>query len=187
MYRHIPNILTALRVAAAFVPLALLATAPATAAGVALILLAIAATTDYLDGRLARAWNVTSRLGQVLDSIGDKLILASLIVLAIVHGLFGPIGTGIALLLLLREIWVGGLREGLGQRSGLLSATQTAKWKTALQFAGLLLVFANASAGYGFGWVAEFALAPATLLSLISAWDYSRRGLGALAEEDAPQ
>lgn len=185
MRRHIPNLLTALRIVAAFVPLAVLATAPQTAAGVGLLLLVVAAATDYFDGLLARTWNITSRVGQVLDSIADKLILASLIVLAIAQGLFGPIGIGIALLLLLREIWVGGLREGLGQRSGLLSATKTAKWKTAAQFAGLLLVFANAWAGLGLAWLAELALAPATVLSLISAWDYSRRGLAALAEEDA--
>ena len=69
----------------------------------------------------------------------------------------------------------------------MLSATQTAKWKTELQFTGLVLVFADAWAGLGLGWAAEFALAPATLLSLISAWDYSRRGLAALAEKDEPR
>jgi len=185
--RHIPNLLTAVRVAASLVPLAVLASAPATAAGAALLVLIVAAVTDFLDGRLARAWGVTSRVGQVLDSIADKMILTSLIVLAIVLGLFGPIGIGIALLLLLRETWVGGLREGLGERSALLSATQTAKWKTALQFAGLVLVFADAWAGLRLGWLAEFALAPATVLSLVSAWDYSRRGLAALAEKDEPR
>lgn len=184
VHPHIPNLLTALRVAAALVPLALLASAPTTAAGAALLVLALAAVTDVLDGKLARAWNVTSRLGQVLDSVADKMILASLIVLAIYHGLFGPLGVAIALLLLLREVWVGGIREGLGQRSGLLSATQAAKWKTALQFAGLVLVFADAWARLGLGWLAELALAPATVLSLVSAWDYSRRGLAALARED---
>lgn len=187
MKRHLPNILTSLRVVAALVPLAFLAGAPATAAGAALLVLAVAAVTDFLDGMLARAWNVTSRLGQVLDSVADKMILASLIVLAIQHGLFGPVGVGIALLMLLREIWIGGLREGLGQRSALLSASKTAKWKTALQFAGLLLVFADVWAGFELGWVAELALAPALVLSLFSAWDYSRRGLAALAEKDEPR
>tara|TARA_R110002096_G_scaffold36365_14_gene101689 strand:- start:29 stop:595 length:567 start_codon:yes stop_codon:yes gene_type:complete len=182
MKETLPNLLTALRIAASLAPLAVLASAPATAAGVALIVLIVAGLTDYLDGKLARTWGVTSRLGQVLDSIADKLIFASLIVLAIVHGLFGPIGVGIALLLLLREIWVGGLREGLGQASALLSASKIAKWKTMLQFAGLIVVFANAWAGLGFSWIAEFALAPALVLSLISAWDYSRRGLPALAQ-----
>jgi cardiolipin synthase len=187
MKQFIPNALTALRVLASLVPFAVLASAPAKAAAVALIVLFIAGVTDFLDGKLARAWNVTSRIGQVLDSVADKLILVSLIILAIAHGMFGPIGIAIALLLILREIWVGGLREGLGQASAVLSASRAAKWKTTLQFLGLIVVFADAWAKLGFGWGSELALLPALVLSLISAWDYSRRGLAALAEKDEPQ
>lgn len=184
MKAQIPNALTAVRVAASLLPLAVLTSAPEAAAAVALLVLAIAGLTDFLDGKLARAWNVTSRLGQVLDPIADKMILAALLVLALAQGLFGPIGTGIALLLLLREFWIGGLREGLGTRSALLAASRAAKWKTAAQFAGLIVLFADAWAGLGLGWIAELALAPALILSLISAWDYSRRGIAALLEED---
>jgi cardiolipin synthase (CMP-forming) len=181
---QIPNALTAVRVLASLLPLAALVSAPQTASGVALLVLAIAGITDFLDGKLARAWNVTSRVGQVLDPIADKMILAALLVLALAQGLLGPIGTGIALLLLLREFWIGGLREGLGTRSALLAASQAAKWKTAFQFAGLIVLFADSWASLGLGWIAELALAPALVLSLISAWDYSRRGIAALMEED---
>ncbi len=184
MKARIPNLLTALRVAASLLPLAVLAASPQAAGGVALLVLVIAGLTDFLDGKLARAWNVTSRLGQVLDPIADKMILAALLVLALVHGLFGPVGAAIALLLLLREFWIGGLREGLGTQSGLLAASRAAKWKTAVQFAGLILVFADAWAALGLGWIAELALAPALVLSLVSAWDYSRRGFAALKESD---
>ena len=177
----IPNVLTVLRLVVSLVPLLVLASSPAVAAWAAIFVLVVAGVTDFLDGKLARAWEVTSRLGQVLDSIADKLVLTSVLVLAIVHGLFGPIGIAIALLLLLREIWVGGLREGLGEASALLSASKAAKWKTAAQFAGLIVVFANTALGLGLSWVAELALVPALVLSLISAWDYSRRGLAALA------
>ena len=184
MKSQIPNILTAVRVAASLAPLAVLTSSPPAAGGVALLVLVIAGVTDFLDGKLARAWNVTSRLGQVLDPIADKMILAALLVLALVHGLFGAVGAGIALLLLLREFWIGGLREGLGTRSALLAASLAAKWKTAFQFAGLIVIFADAWLSFGLGWIAELALAPALVLSLLSAWDYSRRGIAALMEED---
>jgi phosphatidylglycerophosphate synthase len=88
---------------------------------------------------------------------------------------------------LLREIWVGGLREGLGHRSVLLAASKAAKWKTALQFAGLVLIFADAWADLIPGWGVDLVLAPALLLSLTSAWEYSRHGLAALAEENELQ
>jgi len=184
MKRHTPIALTALRILASLLPLAVLGSATGTAAGLGLVVLAIAAATDFLDGALARAWSITSRVGQVLDSVADKMVLMSLIVLALVHGLWEPIGAGIALLLLLREIWIGGLREGLGQASALLAVSKTAKWKTALQFAGLTLVYADAYIHLDLGWPAELALAPALVLSILSAWDYSRRGLAALAEKD---
>lgn len=184
MKAEIPNFLTAARVLASLLPLAVLTASPQAAGMVALLVLIIAGVTDFLDGKLARAWNVTSRLGQVLDPIADKMILASLLVLALAQGLFGPVGTGIALLLLLREFWIGGLREGLGKQSALLAASRAAKWKTAFQFAGLIVLFADSGASLGLGWIAELALAPALVLSLISAWDYSRRGIAALMEED---
>lgn len=184
MKAQIPNLLTALRVAASLLPLAVLTASPQTASCVALLVLVIAGLTDFLDGKLARAWGVTSRLGQVLDPIADKMILAALLVLALMHGLFGPAGAAIVLLLLLREFWIGGLREGLGTQSALLAASRAAKWKTAFQFAGLIVVFADGWAALGLGWIAELALAPALLLSLVSAWDYSRRGLAALKEVD---
>jgi CDP-diacylglycerol--glycerol-3-phosphate 3-phosphatidyltransferase len=182
--QSIPNWLTGARVVASLFPLFVLSSAPSTAAGAALIVLVVAGVTDFLDGKLARAWSVTSRLGQVLDSVADKLILTSLLMLALAHGMLGPIGIGIAMLLLMREVWVGGLREGLGQQSALLAASSIAKWKTAMQFAGLVVLFADGWAGLGLNWIAELALAPALVLSVLSAWDYSRRGLAALAQKD---
>ena len=187
MQNILPNALTWLRIFAAFAPIFTLGISAEDASSVAVSVLAIAAITDFLDGKLARAWNVTSRLGQVLDSIADKMILASLIMLSVSYGLLGPIGIAIAILLILREIWIGGLREGLGQSSSLLSATNVAKWKTVLQFLGLLVIFANSAFEFGLEFFCDLALLPALVLSLVSAWDYSRRGLAALANQDASQ
>jgi cardiolipin synthase (CMP-forming) len=184
MKQHIPNLLTSLRAASALLPIAVMDASPASAAGVGLFMLVIAAATDYLDGRLSRAWAVTSRFGQVLDSVADKLVFASVLALALTHGMLGPVGSSIALLLLLREIWIGGLREGLGKASALLAATRAAKWKTTAQFAGMIVLFVDVWTGSKLGWIAELALVPALLLSIVSAWDYSRRGLSALLEEE---
>ena len=182
---NIPNILTLLRlVAAPGVAVMFLYFTRPYADALAMFLFIAAAVTDWFDGYLARAWGQETKLGTMLDPIADKMILASLLVLALVHGMFGPVGTGIALLMLLREFWIGGLREGLGKQSALLAASRAAKWKTAFQFAGLIVLFADSWASLGLGWIAELALAPALVLSLISAWDYSRRGIAALMEED---
>ena len=78
----LPNILSFLRLAGA--PLVLWLIVGPQADGLAVLVLALGGFTDWLDGYLARAWHQTSRIGQMLDPIADRLyILAVLIGLAL--------------------------------------------------------------------------------------------------------
>jgi cardiolipin synthase len=78
----LPNVLSMLRLAG--VPLVLWLILGPQADGLAVVVLAIGGLTDWLDGYLARAWHQTSRLGQMLDPIADRLyILSVLIALAL--------------------------------------------------------------------------------------------------------
>jgi cardiolipin synthase len=78
----LPNVLSFLRLAG--VPLVLWLILGPQADGLAVLVLALGGITDWLDGYLARAWHQTSRLGQMLDPIADRLyILAVLIGLAL--------------------------------------------------------------------------------------------------------
>jgi len=78
----LPNLLSLLRLAG--VPLMLWLILGPQADGLAVLVLAAGGLTDWLDGYLARAWHQTSRLGQMLDPIADRLyILAVLIGLAL--------------------------------------------------------------------------------------------------------
>jgi cardiolipin synthase (CMP-forming) len=78
----LPNILSLLRLAG--VPLVLWLILGPQADGLAVLVLALGGITDWLDGHLARAWHQTSRIGQMLDPIADRLyILAVLIGLAL--------------------------------------------------------------------------------------------------------
>jgi cardiolipin synthase len=79
-YLTIPNALTALR--GLGVPLFIWLALVKEADGWAILVLAIGGITDYLDGKLARAWNQTSRFGELADPAIDRLyIVATLIVL----------------------------------------------------------------------------------------------------------
>lgn len=79
----------------------------------ALVLFVIAALTDFLDGMLARKYDVCTKIGGVLDHIGDKmLIVNTMIMLAIMMPVWFivlPI-----ILMVARELYVSGLREFLG-------------------------------------------------------------------------
>jgi cardiolipin synthase len=78
----LPNVLSFLRLAGA--PLVLWLIVGPQADGLAVLVLALGGFTDWLDGYLARAWHQTSRIGQMLDPIADRLyILAVLLGLAL--------------------------------------------------------------------------------------------------------
>src|ERR671921_2208111 len=107
------------------------------------VLYCIVGITDYFDGYLARAQGQISRLGQFLDPIADKIMVASVIVMLvstrnssgepIIHS-FHIIP---ALVILLREIIVSGLREFLASLQISIPVSQLAKWKTTFQLVAL--------------------------------------------------
>lgn len=133
----IPNVLTVFRlVAAAMVGLVFVVFARPFADYLAFSLFVIAAFTDFLDGLLARRWKQITNFGRMLDPIADKAMV--IIALAIVIGLSGlnPLILLPATIILLREVFVSGLREFLGG-SVTLHVTKVAKWKTTVQLVAI--------------------------------------------------
>ena len=134
----IPNILTVLRLLAApGVALAFVVFARPLADWLAIFLFVTAALTDYIDGRLARAWQQESAFGRMLDPIADKAMV--IIALAVIVGLWdiNPLILVPVAFILLREVFVSGLREFLGSKSGRLQVTYLAKWKTTAQMVAI--------------------------------------------------
>jgi cardiolipin synthase len=134
----IPNILTVFRlVAAPGVALAFVAFDRPLADWIALTLFILAALTDYVDGYLARAWGQESNFGRMLDPIADKAMVV--IALSVIVGLSGinPLILVPVAFILLREVFVSGLREFLGAKAGRLKVTYLAKWKTTAQMVAI--------------------------------------------------
>ena len=103
--------------------------------GWALLLFFIASISDYWDGFLARKYNFESILGAVLDPIADK-ILITFIILALSIELFSVFIGLVGGIMLVREFWVGALRD-LNARQNNTDATKVtllAKIKTSIQF-----------------------------------------------------
>jgi CDP-diacylglycerol--glycerol-3-phosphate 3-phosphatidyltransferase len=141
--------------------------------------------TDYLDGYLARAQGLTSRLGQFLDPIADKIMVAAVLMLLISSRKANPVpeiaGLNIiaALIILLREIIVSGLREYLAGLQVSVPVSALAKWKTTAQLVALgALILGGALPQMA--WVHNLGIAClwiAAALTLISGYDYLRTGL----------
>lgn len=176
----LPNILTLSRIVALPLLVACLWW-PAWAAGYALAfaLYCLMGITDYFDGYLARAQGAVSRLGIFLDPIADKIMVAAVILMLVgTHDIMG-IHLIAALVILLREIAVSGLREFLGGIQVSVPVSRLAKWKTTLQLVALgALILAGALPVQW--WIKDVGLAAlwgAAALTLVTGWDYLRVGL----------
>ena len=176
---HLPNLLTLARIA--LVPAFVASFWMDMPAGrwVAFVVFVIAALTDYADGWLARSRNLESRLGQMLDPIADKLLVAAALVMLVYNDDIRGLVIIPALIILLREIAVSGLREFLAGLSVSVPVSRLAKWKTTFQlvaFGALIL----AGALPEMAWIKTVGLASlwgAAVLTLITGWDYLRVGL----------
>lgn len=181
----LPNLLTLSRIVAVPLLVALL-WQPQWELGYALAfaLYCLMGVTDYFDGYLARAQGTVSKLGQFLDPIADKIMVAA-VILMLVGTRFEDraIITGIhliaAMVILLREIMVSGLREFLGGIQVSVPVSKLAKWKTTLQLVALgALILAGALPTVpAIKLIGLGALWGAAGLTLVTGWDYLRFGL----------
>jgi CDP-diacylglycerol--glycerol-3-phosphate 3-phosphatidyltransferase len=138
----LPNVLSLFRVAC--VPLVVfLMTAPSPASRrVAALLFLAASITDYFDGYLARRRGIVSTLGQFLDPLADKLLVATVLVMLVALPGEPRVPAWIAAVIIARELAVTGLRAIAMQRGIAVPADELGKYKMLTQiFAlqGLLL------------------------------------------------
>ncbi|MEO0832396.1 MAG: CDP-diacylglycerol--glycerol-3-phosphate 3-phosphatidyltransferase [Pseudomonadota bacterium] len=113
----------------------------------ALILFALAAVTDFLDGWVARRFDQTSALGAALDPIADKALIVTALILLVETGALTGFGSLGALVIIAREIIVSGLREALAPRGLTLPVTGLAKAKTAAQSLAIAALLAAVPGG----------------------------------------
>jgi cardiolipin synthase (CMP-forming) len=181
----LPNLLTLSRILAVPILVFLLWRPTPIDYAITFVLYCIVGITDYFDGYLARAQARISRLGQFLDPIADKIMVAAVIVMLVstrnnsgepvIHS-FHILA---ALVILLREIIVSGLREFLAPLNVSMPVSNLAKWKTTFQLVSLgALILGGAfptqpwvhTVGLGSLWAAA-------ALTLVTGYDYLRIGL----------
>ncbi len=136
---NIPNLLTIARILLT-IPICLLVYIENHAGNLsAFILFSIAGITDFLDGYIARKYNLGSKLGKALDPIADKVLVSSLLVVLTNLGYSNP---AFAVLIIAREIIVSGIREVAGSTSQAddFAVTNIAKAKTSLQIISISIL-----------------------------------------------
>ena len=143
--------------------------------------------TDYFDGYVARAQGTVSKLGIFLDPIADKIMVAA-VILILTHNNDIPGWHVIAaLVILLREIAVSGLREFLAELRVSVPVSRLAKWKTTFQIVAFgSLILMGGAPGFAIPMTAGLVtpasvgfttLWAAAALTLVTGWDYLRVGM----------
>jgi cardiolipin synthase len=181
----LPNILTLSRILAVPILVFLLWRPSPIDYAITFVLYCIVGFTDYFDGMLARSQGLTSRLGQFLDPIADKIMVAAVLIMLISSRKANPVpeiaGLHIipAIVILLREIIVSGLREFLGPLNVSVPVSKLAKWKTTFQLVALGALILGGAMPHQL-WIHQVGIVSlwaAAALTLITGWDYLRVGL----------
>ncbi len=180
MFKSLANKLTVSRIAVIPIIILLLFVPHGWAAWTALLLFTLAGVTDWLDGYLARRDNQVTKIGQFLDPIADKLLVSAVILVLVSTQQISGLAVLPAIVILMREVAVSGLREFLAGIQVSVPVSRLAKWKTTIQLIalGFLMIgdpyapaFIPATA------IGDLGLWVAGGFTLVTAWDYWRASL----------
>jgi cardiolipin synthase len=188
MMTSLPNLLTLSRIVVIPLVVATFYVDDAAARWVACGLFCAAAVTDWFDGYLARSRNQVSALGRFLDPIADKLLVAAVLLMLVAFDRVSPASVLPALVILLREILVSGLREFLAEIRIGMPVSRLAKWKTGIQMVAIpVLLVGDAFTLIPTRLIGEVGLWIAAILTLITGWDYLQSGLRHIRANPIPK
>ena len=151
----------------------------------------LASFTDYLDGLLARLFKEESRLGELLDPIADKIIVAAALILLVMNGTIKNYEVIAAIIILTREILISGLREFLATTSVSIQVTSLSKLKTFLQMLSIAILLTGESGNklinfqdYNAQTIGIILLWLSAFLTLYTGYDYVRKGIDHAINQD---
>ena len=175
----IPNIITFIRIILIPIILYLLFSENPNIVLLAGGLFIISSISDYFDGYLARVLNQSSKLGTLLDPIADKLLIASVIVVLVDTNVISNLHVIPAIIILLREIAISGLREFLAKMNTDMPVSRLAKYKTTFQMVSLsILIISLGFQLNDFLWnLGLVTLWIAAVITLLSGYNYMVKGL----------
>ena len=157
----------------------------------ALILFIVASFTDFLDGMLARMLGEESKLGELLDPIADKIIVATALILLVMDGTIKDYEVVAAIIILTREILISGLREFLAKGKIKLPVSNLAKLKTVLQMISIALLLSGETGNkflnfqdYNAQTIGIILLWLSAALTLYTGYEYIRKGIDHAISED---
>ena len=151
----------------------------------------VASFTDFLDGLLARIFKEESKLGELLDPIADKIIVAAALILLVMNGTVKNYEVIAAIIILTREILISGLREFLAIGRIKLPVSNLAKYKTFLQMFSISILLTGETGNkiisfqdYNAQTIGIILLWLSAFLTLYTGYEYLRKGIDHAISED---
>ena len=151
----------------------------------------LASFTDFLDGLLARLYKEESRLGELLDPIADKIMVAAALILLVMNDTIKNYEVIAAIIILTREILISGLREFLGKSQVSIPVTGLAKFKTFIQMFSIAILLTGESGNklinfhdYNAHTIGIILLWLSAFLTLYTGYDYVKKGISHAMDND---
>lgn len=167
---NIPNALTVVRILAVPFIIALLYFPARTTCLVATVLFLVAILTDLADGFWARRYNQVTNFGKFLDPLADKILIASVLIMLVE---LNWIPAWIAIVVIVRELLVTGLRAIAADKGQVIAADKYGKMKTIMQSVALVpLIYHYPVFGVDAAKLGFVLLLVAVVLTLYSGWNY---------------
>ena len=145
----------------------------------AAVCFALAATTDFVDGYLARRWALTTTFGSFLDTTADKLLVSGALIALVDVGRASPWA---AIIIIGREVLILGLRGVVAAEGTVFPPSIWGKLKTNVQFVAILLAILRFGDPIGPLYVDEWAMIVAAVVTVMSAVEYLTRFSSALSK-----
>ncbi len=134
------------------------------------VLFMIASLTDFVDGYIARKYNLVTDFGKMMDAIADKILVNAILIILAAQGFVHPI---IPVVIILRDTFVDSIKMVAGSKGNVVAASKLGKIKTACMMIGLVLtLFYNMPFELWNLRISDFLLILAAILSVISGIQY---------------
>ena len=148
------------------------------------VIFVLASFTDFLDGLLARLYKEESKLGELLDPVADKIIVASALVLLVMDSTIESYEVIAAIIIMIREILISGLREFLAKAKISMPVSGLAKFKTFIQMFSIAILLTGESGNrlinfqdYNAHSIGIILLWLSAFLTLYTGYDYVKKGI----------
>ena len=158
-----------------------------------LVVFALASITDFLDGKIARKYNLVTNFGKFMDPLADKLLVMATMIAMLELGIFKAFGISfgfVITIILAREFAVTGLRTVAADNGVVIAASKLGKSKTVTQMAMIIYVLAinmvdiNNNIGIAKDIITLVLVSLATIMTIVSGIDYFVKNVNVLKEKN---